>query len=83
MGCVFRKKGDKAKFDFRDKSCIGLSCWAPGHFQHRGATMSGSRSTGRSSPCCLNRAYHGCPTPIPVVDDTLAPKRKSEGWRAA
>lgn len=80
---VFRKKGDKARYDFRDKSCIGLKCWAAGQFQHRGATMIGSRNTGSSTPCCLNRAYHGCPTPIPVHDESLAAKRKAEGWKAA
>lgn len=81
MGCTFRRRGDKSRYDFRDKSCIGLACWAPGQFQHRGATMSGSRNTGSSTACCLNRAYHGCPTPIPAVDDAVAVRRKSDGWR--
>lgn len=58
---TFRRTGDKRKFEFMDAHCIGRECWAPGEFQHRGATMSGSRNTGRVSHCCLTRAYRGCP----------------------
>ena len=59
---IFRRKGDKARYSFVDRFCIGRTCWNPGMFQHRGATMSGSRNTGSpASPCCMNRAYFGCP----------------------
>lgn len=57
-----RKRGEKTKYDFVDAGCLGRSCFAPGMFQHRGATASGSRNTGSpDTPCCLNRAYRGCP----------------------
>lgn len=59
----FKRKGNKARYQFLDDRCIGRHCWAPGMYQHR-APMSGggSRNTGSpDSPCCLNRAYHGCP----------------------
>lgn len=43
--------------------CDKLSCWAPGRYYHRGATLSGSRNTGDSHLECLTRANHGCPQP--------------------
>lgn len=48
-------------------------------FQHRGATMSGSRNTGDETACCLNRAYHGCPR-NGIHSEDLAKQRKGEGW---
>lgn len=78
----FRRKGEKPRrlYDFSSVECIGAQCWAPGMYQHRGATMSGSRNTGSpDTPCCLNRAYHGCPRNI-VRSDDLARARKQEGW---
>jgi len=57
----FRKSGEKTKFYFVDERCIGRECWAPGLYQHRGATLAGSRNTGNDSPMCLRNAYHGCP----------------------
>ena len=51
--------------DALDKHCPKRWCWAPGAYRHRGATNSGSRSTGASTKCCLNRANHGCPNPLP------------------
>jgi hypothetical protein len=74
-----RKKGEKGRYWMRDRQCIGCGCFAPGTFQHRGATMSGSRNTGSVSLCCMRNAYHGCP------DDTLysiekVKERKAEGW---
>jgi hypothetical protein len=61
-GASFTRKGDKHKYAFADAKCIGRKCWAPGLYQHRGATLSGSRNTGSpDSPCCMSRAYHGCP----------------------
>ena len=77
----FRMKGDKHKYDFRDNECIGRKCWAPGLYQHRGATLSGSRNSGSSdTPCCMNREYHGCPRTT-VFDKDLAKARKEEGWK--
>lgn len=78
----FRKKGDKTRrrYSFSSGECIGAECWAPAMYQHRGATMSGSRNTGSpDTPCCINRAYHGCPRTI-VLSSELARKRKAEGW---
>lgn len=54
-------RGAPAKFRVRDSACLGRDCFQPGHYQHRGGTLSGSRNTGASSPCCLRNAYHGCP----------------------
>lgn len=78
---IFRQKGDKRKFSFLDADCLGRSCFSPGTYQHRGATVSGSRNTGDYSDCCMNRAYRGCPYTLPVFDAELAKARKKEGWR--
>lgn len=62
MSVTIRKKGDKARYSFIDAGCLGRECFSPGMFQHRGATLSGSRNTGSpDSACCMRRAYHGCP----------------------
>jgi hypothetical protein len=81
----FRKVKDKRLYDFRDAQCIGLSCWAAGMYQHRSPLSGGgSRNTGSpDTACCLNRAYHGCPSPLPFYDLTLTKKRTAEGWRKA
>lgn len=79
---ILRRKGDKRKFDFLSRECLGRPCFAPGTYQHRGATMSGSRNTEAYSDCCMNRAYHGCPDPLPEVDQALVRDRKNMGgWR--
>jgi hypothetical protein len=84
-----RKTGDKRKFDFLEFECLGRECFAPGDFQHRGATMSGSRNTGEYSSCCMNRAYRGCSwgrlaeRELPEVSKELMAQRKREGWRKA
>ena len=78
---IIRRKGDKAKYAVTDRDCIGRDCLHLGHFQSRGATMSGSRNTGDSHPCCMRRAYHGCPHPLPEPDKELAKKRKAEGMK--
>lgn len=59
----FRKKGDKARYSFVDRRCIGRPCWAPGMYQHRSPLSGGgSRNTGSpDTACCMNRAYRGCP----------------------
>jgi hypothetical protein len=61
-------------FDALDALCPKRRCWAPGQFQHRGASMSGSRNTGALTKCCLNRANHGCPQPLP---NPTAPAKKA------
>lgn len=82
-----RKVGDKRKFDFLELDCLGRECFAPGEYQHRGATMSGSRNTGEYSLCCMTRAYRSCPLvpladrELPVVDKALMAARKKEGWK--
>jgi hypothetical protein len=49
-----------------DKQCDKRWCWQPGLYQHRGATGAGSRNTGDYSKTCMERAYRGCPTPLPA-----------------
>jgi len=80
---VFRRKGDKAHYNFLDKTCLGRSCWAAGMYQHRSPmSCGGSRNTGSpDSPCCLSRAYRGCPIPLPDFQPDLARERAKDGWR--
>jgi hypothetical protein len=60
---TIRKKGEKTRYSFVDAGCLGRKCFAPGFYQHRAPMAGGgSRNTGSpDTPCCLNRAYHGCP----------------------
>jgi hypothetical protein len=59
-------------FSCLDKQCSERWCWTPGDFQHRGATGGGgSRNTGAYTKCCLHRAYHGCPTPLPKPGEPM------------
>jgi len=91
---------DKRRYSFVDENCLGRECWNPGMYQHRSPlSCGGSRNTGSpDSPCCLNRAYRGCPSGpvgrkenedgsitdgLPVYIATLAGKRRNEGWRKA
>lgn len=67
----------------KDSKCIGRECFHVDFYEHRGATLSGSRNTGEKSCCCMNNAYRGCPHPIPEFDPKLAAARKAEGWRNA
>ena len=59
----FKRKGEKEKYSFSDRLCIGRECWHAGMFQHRSPmSAGGSRNTGSpDTPCCMNRAYRGCP----------------------
>ena len=78
----YRKTYEKGKYDFLDEKCIGRSCFNPGEYFTRGACGGGgSRATGRSTFCCLRRAYHGCPHPIEEFDAVKAKKNKEEGWK--
>lgn len=79
---VFRKKYDRNKYDFRDAQCLDAECFQPGEHQTRGATGSGSRASGSSRPCCMRRAYHGCPNDVVHLPELGAARRK-EGWKKA
>ena len=78
----FRQIGDTRRYNFRDKDCIGLKCWAPGLYQHRACsgTSAGTRNTGAYSATCMSNAYRGCPDST-TFDAQLALARKKEGWR--
>lgn len=43
----FKKKGDANKYSFVDKDCLGRKCFHADLYNGR--------------PCCMNRAYRGCP----------------------
>src|SRR5271166_1257762 len=60
---MMRRRGEKTRYSFADAECLGRECFAPGMYQHRSPLSGGgSRNTGSpDSPCCLNRAYRGCP----------------------
>jgi hypothetical protein len=84
---ILRKVGSKTRYEFRDKDCLGRVCFAAGFYQHRSPmSCGGSRNTGSpDTPCCLNRAYHGCPgqgSDRERVDPSVVKTRKAEGWRA-
>jgi len=78
----FRRPGDRGSYAFLNKRCIEATCWAPGEYETRGATPSGSRSTGETQKCCVRRAYHGCPDePDRLYSIDVARSRKAEGWK--
>ena len=74
-------KHKKVRYWVCAPNCLGMTCFRPGAYYHRGATMSGSRNTGDSSKMCMTNAYHGCP-PDRTEDKALARERKREGWKA-
>jgi hypothetical protein len=77
-----RRKGDKGMYWMLDRRCIGRECFSPGQFQHRGATLSGSRNTGGYSLTCMRNAYHGCPDdPDKLYSIDLQSHRNKEGWK--
>ena len=57
-------------YECLDKQCPKRWCWSPGEYQHRGATSSGSQSTGAKTKTCMERAYRGCPQPLPEPGDS-------------
>jgi hypothetical protein len=82
MGAIIRQKGDKLLYAVSNTKCLGCQCLVLGSYQHRGATNSGSRNTGDYSPCCMTRAYHGCPDELNRgYSDKLKSERKKEGMR--
>lgn len=77
-----RRKGEKGRYWMIDRQCIGRDCFSPGEFQHRGATMSGSRNTGDVSLTCMRNAYHGCPDckdQLYSITEELINRKK--GWK--
>ena len=78
-----RKVKTTTLYDVRDAQCIGRECLALGIYQHRGATLAGSRNAGAVTPCCMTRTYHGCPSTEGevVYNAAIAKERKAEGWR--
>ena len=78
-------------YDALDSACKKRWCWSPGNYQHRGACGSGgSRNTGMTTRCCLERAYRGCPDPVPepgapapwdeVTPNAQVHRRPCEAW---
>lgn len=46
----------------RDEKCKKKDCLVPHHWQHRGATLSGSKDSGIDPNfSCATRNYRGCP----------------------
>ena len=77
-----RRKGSRDTYWVLDEFCISRECFKPGHYEHRGATGSGSRSTGRVTLRCMRNAHHGCPLEKDMsYSDALAKMRKKEGWK--
>jgi hypothetical protein len=71
---MVRKKGEKEKFWMLDRKCIGRTCFAPGHFQHRGGSPD--------SLTCMNNAYHGCPDDKDTLYSIESEReRKGNGWK--
>jgi hypothetical protein len=75
-----KQRGVPGTYGVRDRNCIGCRCFAPGEFQVRGATMSGSRATGAVTKVCLNREYRGCPDDTGFSIERVR-ERKAEGWK--
>ena len=61
-----RKIGSREWYDVLDADCPARACFRPGPWTVRGATSSGSRSTGAVRQCCLRREGFGCPDPLPA-----------------
>ena len=80
MAAVIRLKGDRSRYDVRDRQCIGRECLNVHRVSVRGATASGSRLVGYRD-CCARRDYHGCPQPLPSYERAIAAKRRKEGMR--
>jgi hypothetical protein len=75
-----RKTGKRGKYWFACRNPLSMDCFAPGRFESRGATLSGSHNTGHFELCCMNNAYRGCPIAM-IEKDALAKERKKEGWK--
>ncbi len=64
-------------YDARDRECPCRACWAPGLYEHRGSTLSGSRNTGSVTRECLTRAYAGCPMSLPIPQHDFGQRRRA------
>jgi hypothetical protein len=81
-----KRPGDNSKYYVVSLDCLGCKCFAPGHYQHRGASGggNGTHATGAVSPCCLTNAYHGCPSESGKAKSLdLLKDRKALGWKKA
>ena len=72
--------GKRVWYDVRDQDCLGMTCLRLYPIQVRGATTSGSRSTGRMAYECAERYVRGCPRDAEAVPET-ARARKEAGYR--
>ena len=82
MGATIRVKGDRNLYAVRDRECIGRACLRLHPIEVRGATSSGSRSTGRYTYECGERHYRGCPKePDSAFSKVRAALRRNEGMR--
>ncbi len=52
-------------FEVMERACRRRPCFQPGIFEHRSPTLSGFVTTNHREMCCLWRANHGCPDPLP------------------
>lgn len=77
-----QQKGNRTRFSVINADCLGATCFQPGRYESRGATLGGSRNTGNTSSCCLRNAYHGCPD-TPEITAGMKAERKREGWKAS
>lgn len=80
---TIRIKGNKHKYSVSNRDCIGRSCLHLSLYYHR-APMAGGGSMNTSSPptpCCMNRAYRGCPNPQPEPTKELRAERKKAGYK--
>jgi len=75
-------KQKKVKYWVCALNCLGMACFSPGSYHHRGTTGSGSRNTGDSSKMCMTNAYQGCPSDR-TSDAAITKRRKAEGWKVA
>ena len=66
-------------YECLDEKCPKRWCWSPGEYQHRGATSGGSRNTGGYTKTCMERAYRGCPQPLPGPGDAAPWEKGATG----
>ena len=71
---------NKVRYWIANSQCLGMACFQPGSYQHRGATSSGSRNTGSDTLECMTNAYRGCPADR-EHDKKRETERKRDGWK--
>lgn len=73
---------EKKRYWVASNRCLGMSCFMPGGYQHRGTTGFGSRNTGSDTLECMTNAYHGCPeNKDDEYDELREMERKRDGWK--